>query len=99
MIFSAPPAPTSRSMLSETNQNAAWPKLSAREQNRPGIQTDSMAKETGKMSSEQDKDLVDKKKIYLHVVLLDLITHIIHIYIYICHMSVLETCYNILGKV
>ncbi len=35
-----------------TNQNAA-------EQNRLGIQTD--AKETGKMSSEQDKDLVAKK--------------------------------------
>ncbi len=55
------------------------------------------------MSSEQNKDLVAKK---MHVVLLDLITHIINIYIYIyvyvcvfCHMSVLETCYNVLGKV
>ncbi len=41
--------------------------------------------------------------LWLHLVLLDLITHIyIYIYIYIyvfCHLSVLETCYNFLGKV
>ncbi len=50
-FFSAP-RPNLPQYAIRTNQNAA-------EQNRPGIQTDS--KETGKMSSEQDKDLVAKK--------------------------------------
>ncbi len=54
------------------------------------------------MSSEQDKDLVAKNMHvaccfvgfdYSHI-------HIIYIYIYIfSHMSVLDTCYNFLGKV
>ncbi len=48
------------------------------------------------MSSEQDKDLVAKRKCMLHVVLLDLITHK-YIYVF-CHMSVLETRYNFLER-
>ncbi len=59
------------------------------------------------MSSEQDKDLVDLDLVAkkMHVACCKLFCwfdyshiHIIYIYVF-CHTSVLETCYNFLGKV
>ncbi len=46
------------------------------------------------MSSEQDKDLVAKKKCMLHIVLLDLINIYICILPYVCSRDILQ----LLGK-
>ncbi len=52
-----PPQPPAVCYPIQSEQRLNW----AREQNRPGIQTDSMLKKQGKMSSEQDKDWWPKK--------------------------------------
>ncbi len=79
MIFSA--HPTSCSMLSEPIrvQRLNW----AREQNRPRTQIDSMLKKQGRWVQNRMRTWWPKK---MHVVLLDLITHI-----YIC---ILPYIYN-----
>ncbi len=71
----------------------------AREQNRPGIQTDSMLKKQGRWVQNRIRAWWPKK---MHVARCFVGFDYSHIYIYIyiySHMSALETCYNFLGKV
>ncbi len=88
------PPPQPPAVCYPNQSECSAPKLRARTE-QTGHTDRWYAKETGKMSSEQDKDLVAKKKMHVAYCFVGFDKYI---YVF-CHMSVLETFYNFWGKV